>query len=71
MVFVPEPTSKKWLFCLSVVLGNDQAYQTFFKKTLKWKDVGPLTDIFSAFTTSGALAIRRNSLYWILRLGCL
>ena len=35
MAVVPEPTSKHRIF--------GQAYQTFFKKTLKWKNVSALT----------------------------
>ena len=43
MAAVPEALSKKWLFWLQMVLDTGQACQTFFKKTLKWKDVSAWT----------------------------
>ena len=43
MVAVLEPTSKKSLFWLQIVLYTGQAFQTFFEK----KDVSTLTIIFN------------------------
>ena len=43
MVAVLEPTSKKLLFWLQIVLYTGQAFQTFFEK----KDVSTLTIIFN------------------------
>ena len=49
MVVVTGAGSKNWLFGLYYILNSDQAYKTFLKKTLKWKDVSARAKVFYLF----------------------